>query len=143
MLSAVMIDPLGSILTELRADVDLDLLVDERIRGGEPGPADVSDPFQAFVVLIALDDYPHPRVPIQRALYGVDCYGVTYQGAREVWGAVVKAMHVVGSRMKANGLGIYISAIDSGGEQDEDPRTHQPLIRGVIRVTTTAQAIPA
>lgn len=141
MLSAPMIDPLGSIITELRADVDLDLLVHDRIRGEEAGPNDVADPYQAFVVLVTFEDPPHPRVPIQRAVYGVNAYGVTYQNARAVWGAVVKAMHIAGSRMKSNGLGIYISAVEGGGEADEDPQTHQPLIRGVIRVTATAAAI--
>jgi hypothetical protein len=92
-------------------------------------------------VVSTIDDPPHPRLPIQRAVYSVACYGATFQNAREVYGAVVKAMHVIGERVKANGLGIYISVVDGGGEQETDPVTLQPCIRAMVRVIATAQAV--
>lgn len=143
MLSVPLIDPMGSVIAELRADNDLDALVHGRVRGEEPAPDDAKGPgeYQAFVVLTTFEDPPHPRLPIQRAVYGVNCYGSTFQNARAVWGAVVKAMHLVGPRIKANGLGIYISAIEGGGDTDKDPDTKQPVVRGVIRLTTTAYSI--
>lgn len=159
MLSEPMLDPMGAVVAEIRNDPDVQALVglDEaghrRVRGGEPrgagtynGVAVTADGlgpghYRAFVVIVALDDPMFSRVPIQRAVYGVACYGVTYQNAREVYGAVVKAMHYVGHRVKSNGLGIYISVAEGGGEQDKDPDTGQPLIRGTIRVTATAQAV--
>lgn len=159
LLSEPMIDPMGGIIAELRADADVQDLVgvDEcgfrRIRGGEalgagkcangtPRSADGLGPgaYRAFIVVAALDDPPFGRVPIQRAVYSVACYGTTYQNARAVWGAVVKAMHLVGTRVHST-TGFYISAVDQGGEQDKDPDTGQPVVRGTIRVIATAQPI--
>jgi hypothetical protein len=158
-----MMDPMSYVIATLRGDVDVQDLVgnDEcgfrRIRGGEalgagecangtPRSADGlgSGHYRAFIVVATLDDPPWPggRVPVQRALYSVACYGSTYQNARAVWGAVVKAIHLVGESVSAAGLGVYLSAIDSGGAQDKDPDTGQPLFRGTIRViAATAQVV--
>jgi hypothetical protein len=156
-----MMDPMGGLIADIRADVDVQDLVgaDEcgfrRVRGGEaqgaglcangtPRTADGlgAGHYRAFIVLASLDDPPLPgRVPVQRALYSVACYGTTFQNARAVWGAVVKATHLIGERVKSNGLGIYLSAIDSGGGQDKDPDTGQPVYRGVIRVYAATQAV--
>lgn len=159
MLDEPMLSGIGALVTELRADVDLAALVGTdlagrvRVRGGEAvgklrqasgdyegdlrGPGE----YQRVVVLVTFDESPHPSVPIFRGVYGVRAYGATYQNAREVWGAVVKALHRVGARVKANGLGIYISLIETGGEQDTDPDTNQPLVTGTIRITATAIAV--
>jgi hypothetical protein len=159
MLNAPMLDPIGSLIAELRADVDvativgMDLAGRVRVRGHEPvgeldqsgghylGDARGPGSYQAFVVLSALSEPMNPRLPIFRGLYGVSCYGATHQGARELWGACVKAMHYVGVRTKTNGLGIYISVAEDGGEEDNDPDTHQPLVRGTIRIIATASAV--
>lgn len=160
MLADPMIDPMGGVIAELRADPDIQNLVgvDEcgfrRVRGGEAlgegqcangtqRSADGLGPgnYRAFIVVATLDDPPMARVPVQRAVYSVACYGTTHQNARAVWGAVVKAMHLVGGRVKSNGLGFYISVIEAGGEQDKDPDTGQPVVRGTIRVTAAAQAV--
>lgn len=143
MLADPMLDAMGAIVLELRADPDVAALVSTRVRGGEPAEGDAQGPgeYKAFVVVVTLDAPPHPSLPIFRGVYGVNCYGVTYQGASAVWGAVVKAMHVVRHRVKANGLGIYISVAETGGEQDKDPDTDQPVVRGTIRLTATAQAV--
>jgi hypothetical protein len=143
MLTGPMLDPTGSLITELRTDSDVSDLVGARVRGFEPAPGDAKGPgaYQAFVVVVALAVPPHPRVPITFADYLVRCYGATPQGASAVWGAVVKAVHKVGPRVKTNGLGIYQSAIASGGEQLRDPDTKQPYVEGVIQVIATAQAI--
>lgn len=149
MLATPMLDPLGAVVTELRADPDVVNLVSDRVRGGEPkGKTDLYEgdalgpgSYKAFIVLTTLDRPPHPSLPIQRAIFGVACYGTTYQNASAVWGAVVKAVHRVGERVKASGLGIYISAVETGGSQDTDPDTKQPLVRGTIRVIATAQPV--
>ena len=75
------------------------------------------------------------------ATYAVNAYGTTPQNAWAVWGAIVKAFHKVGNRVMANGLGIYQTFVISGGEQDKDPRTEQPVVRGTIRLIATAQAV--
>lgn len=139
MLAEPQLDPMGALIAEARADPDLSALVSTRVRGFEPAPGDALGPgqYQAFVVIAALDVPPHLRVPLTFATYGVNCYGSTAQGAWAVWGAFVKAFHMVGPRVKANGLGIYQTFVVSGGEQDKDPDTGQPVVRGTIRVTAT------
>lgn len=151
------VDPFPVLLAELREDDDVAVAVGTdpfgrvRVRADEPAgksstaggattyPGDARGPqdYQKFVVLTTLDEPPHPSVPILRGLYGVTCYAATYQQARAVWAAVVKAMHRVGPRLRGE-VGIYISAIDSGGDKDKDPDTGQPLIRGVIRATSAS-----
>jgi len=137
------LDPMGAIISELRADADVSALVDSRVRGAEAAPGDATDPYQAFIVVVALDVPPHPRVPVTFATYDIASYGVTPQGAWEVYGAVAKALHAVGSRMKLNGLGIYRTFVLSGGQQDRDPDTRQPVVRATVRLIGTTQAVPA
>lgn len=137
------LDPLGPLLTEIRDDADVDDLVDGRVRGYQPAAGDAQPvgKFKAFVVISALDVPPDPRLPITKATYAVRAYGVTPQGAWSVWAAVVKAIHGVGPRLKANGLGFYRSQVVSGGTQDEDPDTHQPVVEGVISLIATTTAV--
>lgn len=159
MLSAPQMSGIGSLVTELRADMDLATLVGHdlagrvRVRGGEPvgtleqsggrylGDARGPNDYQSFVVITTLDEPMHPSVPIFFGTYGVAAYGSTFENARAVWGAVVKAMHRVGGRTKASGFHIYISATDAGGGQDKDPDTGQPLTRGTIRIIAIANAV--
>lgn len=136
-------DPMGSLIVEVRDDVDVDALVDGRVRGFQPAPGDAQPlgKFKAFVVLVTLDAPPHPQLPITFASYALRAYGVTPQGAWAVWGACVKALHRYGPRVKASGLGIYRSAVISGGDQSADPDTDQPVVEGVIRLIATTQAV--
>jgi hypothetical protein len=69
---------------------------------------------------------PHPRVPITFAEYGIRCYGATPQNAFAVWGAVVKALHQVGTRTKSNGLLIYKSIVLTGGSRTAIPTPSSP-----------------
>jgi hypothetical protein len=82
-------------------------------------------------------------VPITFAEYGIRCYGATPQNAFAVWGAVVKALHQVGPRTKSNGLLIYKSIVLTGGTQDRDPDTQQPVVTGSIRLTASLQSVTA
>lgn len=143
MLDTAQLDPLGSLLVEIRSDVDVEALVDGRVRGFEPAPGDAkaAGSYQAFVVLVALSVPPDPQLPVTFATYGVRCYGSTPQNAFAVWGTVVKVVHSIGPRLKANGLGIYRSAVISGGEQGKDPDTQQPVVEGTIRLIATTQAV--
>lgn len=142
MLDDPLMDPMGALVLELRGDADVASLVSTRVRGGEPAEGDARGPgnYQAFVVLTGAP-VPLARVPVSRSLYGVRCYGVTFQNATAVWSAVVKALHFAGARLKANGLGIYITAIEQAAEPVRDPDTDQPYIEGTIRIIATAQAI--
>lgn len=142
MLDDPLMDPMGALITELRADGDLASLVGTRVRGGELAPGDAAGAghYQAFVLLTGAPA-PMARVPVSRSNYGVRCYGATYQNATAVWGAVVKALHYVGPRVKNSGLGIYITRLDETAEPAKDPDTGQPYIEGTIRIIATAQAI--
>lgn len=142
MLDMPMLDPMGALITELRGDLDLAALVSARVRGGEPAPGDALDPghYQAFVVITGAVG-PDPRVPITRGSLGVRCYGSTHQNAAAVWGAVVKALHAVGPRVKASGLGIYRTALLPDAAQSKDPDTGQPYVEGTISIIATAQAV--
>jgi len=145
MLNDPQLDSLGSLLVEIRDDVDVDALVNGRVRGFEPAPGDAkaAGSYQAFVVLVALSVPPDPQLPVTFATYGVRAYGSTPQSAWAVWGAVVKAIHETGPRLKANGLGIYKTIAVSGGEQGKDPDTQQPVVEGTIRLIATTQVVAA
>lgn len=144
-LTADMLDPLGSLITEARADSTLAGLTGSRIRGFEAAEGDAkgAGSYQAFVVIAALSVPPHPRLPITFAEYGVACYGSTPQNAWAVWAALVRVFHGTTPRTKSNGLGIYRTAITNGGEQEKDPDTAQPVVRGTIQLIATAQAVTA
>lgn len=149
MLSAPMLDPLGALITEARADPHVSALVSTRVRGYEPAgrtdtyPGDVRDPgdYVAFVVISALSVPPHLSLPITFADYAINAYGTDAPNAWAVYGALVKAFHKVGERVKGNGLGIYQSLVVTGGEQDRDPGNQQPVVRGTVRIVATAQAV--
>jgi hypothetical protein len=145
MLDSPPLDPMGSLVTEVRGKAYVAALVGTRVRGGEPGAGDAKGPeaYQAFVVFRTLSEPPERRVPITFAEYGVEAYGVTYQNARAVWGAVVQALHEVGPRIKSNGLLIYKTAVITGGTQDKDPDTGQPLYRGTVRLIAALQSVTA
>jgi hypothetical protein len=150
---------IGALVTELRSDTDLATLVGRdlanrvRVRGGEPvgsmrqsggfyaGDARGAGDYQAFVVLVTLDEPVRGRVPIFDGYYGVNAYGSTFENARAVWGALVKAMHFAGGRTKVNGLHIYTSIVETGGTQDIDPVTQQPVVRGTIHIVASANAV--
>lgn len=144
MLEAPQKDPMGSLILEARADSDVASLVGTRVRGFEPAEDDAKGPgeYQAFVVISALSVPVNARVPITDALYALSAYGSTPQNAWAVWGALVKAFHAVGPRIGSSRLGIYRSWV-SGGEQDKDPDTAQPVVRGTLRLIATAQAVTA
>lgn len=145
MLDDPQLDPLGSLLREIRDDVDVDALVDGRVRGYEPAPGDAkpAGSYQAFVVLVTLSAPPDPQLPVTFATYAVRCYGATPQGAWALWGAVAKAVHERGPRVKSNGLGIYKTIVIDGGEQGQDPDTRQPVVEGTIRLIATTRTVAA
>jgi hypothetical protein len=143
MLDDPQLDPLGSLLVEIRDDVDVDGLVDGRGRGFEPAPGDAQPKgsYKAFFVLVTLSAPPDPQLPVTFATYGLRAYAATPQAAWALWGTIVKAVHEIGPRLKGNGLGIYKSIVISGGESDKDPDTQQPVVTGTIRLIATTQAV--
>jgi hypothetical protein len=136
-----MIDYFGSVLTELRNDADV-VSITDRIRGHKPGPDDArgDGEYLPFVVLTDLGGPPMRRVPIQRGLVGLRCYGVTPQGAKALYVACSNALHDVGPRIHGSVL-IYDSADGTGGDEGADPQTKQPYVEGVIEFVAAALAV--
>ena len=96
--------------------------------------------YQRFAVLSTLDEPPHPRVPTVRGLYVCQSYAATHQQARELWSAIVKAVHARTAETVGE-VAVYEAMVETGGEKDKDPDTDQPLIRGTIRVTYSGMPV--
>ena len=142
-------DPLGKIVIELRADAGVAAIAGAnptpstvRVAGFEPKPAWQQGPgdYVAHVVVVNLGGPRFPSVPVQRPRFAARCYGRTPEEAAQLGAAVSDALHYLGARTHANGLGIYNSKADSGGEQDSDPLTKQPFVPVFIDLFATTQA---
>jgi hypothetical protein len=136
-----MFDPIGKLITELRADPAVAALT-TRIRGGEPAPGDATTPFQRFVVLVRLGRMRHRRVPFQSQLIGINCYGTTFADAAVLSGAVSDALHAAGPRLTSAGL-VYNTYEESGGDATKDPGTGQPFETIVVEVLATTAPVAA
>lgn len=145
-----MMDPLGKIVVELRDATGVAAIVGvnptsspARVRGGEPAPGDAQGPgsYRAFIVVTADGRQRWKRVPVQRPRYAVKCFGRTKQEAQALANAASDALHERGERVHANGLGIWNSWEDGGGEDDADPDTDQPFVPLFIDVIATTQAV--
>lgn len=143
-------DVLPRLLVELRDDAAVAAIVGQRVRGAEPaaGDADYDDLEggqrkyrHSFVVVSRLAAPRHRSLPLQFPTFSVRCYGVDRRTAAELRWAASNALHQAGPRVHANGLGIYQSIEESGGEQDTDPDTGQPLETFVVQAIATTQVV--
>jgi len=137
-----MVDPLGYILTIIRADAGV-AAITTRVRGGEPAKGDALGPglYQPFVVLARLGHQRQKRLPVQEVRIAARCYGVTFQGASALAGAVSDAVHAIGPQTSAGGVGIW-TAFDDGGEGTlKDPDTDQPYEVIIIAVNAADRPI--
>jgi hypothetical protein len=143
MLSPAPPNILGGLITELRDDEPTRTLVAKRVAGQVDAAGFAKGPgeYQAFIRLVILDAPPDPDVPVMFAKVAGSFYGVTPQNAWEVYWAAVRALHRAGPRLRANGLGIYQSLVVSGGDQGQDPDTHQPVVQAVIDLIASTQVI--
>lgn len=149
------LDVLPKLLIEIRDDEVVDSIVDGRVRGKEaqgpvldaqgrqlyPGDARPAGEYVPFVVLRRLGSPPHPRVPIQTARILFQCYGRDDREAAVLRNACARVVHGAAPRVFANGLGIYASHDISGGTQEADPDTQQPMESFVVEAVATAQAV--
>jgi len=134
-------DAMGKAIIELRDNGDVAAIVEDRIRGFEPGPGDGGKPYKAFVVLVMLGTLREPRVPIQRPRIGGRFYARTPQEAMALYVAASNALHHRGPRVHGNGLGIYVSHDDTGGTAERDPATGQPYVTAVFELVATTLAV--
>lgn len=136
-------------VTELREDAAVIAVIGvdgngvRRVRAAEPLAGDAQGPgrYLPFMVLDVFDAPPEPDIPVTFATIGASCYGTTHQNAWAVYLALVEATHRVGPRLKDNGLGFYRSLVVSGGEQGRDPDTKQPVVRAVVNLIATTEAV--
>jgi hypothetical protein len=133
-----MIDPTGTLITELRTAN----IASGRVRGGEPArksatyEGDALGPghFKRFVVLVRLGHQRIRRAGIARFRIGVRAYGATAQDAAALFGEISDAVDIVGPRLSAAGVAIHQSLDVSGGNAQQDPDTGQPYEDGVIEL---------
>ncbi len=139
-----MIDPLGLVLTEIRDDPGVAALTD-RIRGGEQAAGDGLGPgkYNRFVVLVRLGGTRERRAPVQEVRLAARCYGVTFQDAAALAGAVSDAVHAAGPRLASSGIGIYGSFEDSGLGATRDPDTDQPHEDLILRIVSPTVKVNA
>lgn len=143
MLTVPQPSPFPALIAEARADSHVAALVGDRVRGARPRPGDIKGPgeYQAFVVFSSLSVPPHISLPVTFAEFAMNAYGVTDENAWAVYAAIVKTFHAVRTRTKSNGLGIFQSLVVTGGFQDVDPDTSQPVVRGTVRLVATTIAV--
>lgn len=141
-----MVDPLGTIISELKAAN----VASQRVRGFEPAPASASyegdaqeaGSYKRFVVLVRLGGSRLPRAPLQQLQIGVRAYGVTPHDAAALWGDISDALSNAGPRLSASRVAIYQSLDDGSGGTHKDPDTDQPYEEGVIAVYAGTAALP-
>lgn len=143
---------LPKLLIDLREDDAVSAIVADRVRSPTPAPGDAAwDEIEdgtrkyanAFIVLGLLGSPRRLRLPVQDARIVVTCYGRTVVEAAELRWAASNAIHNIGPRIHANGLGIYNSWEDGGGEADRDPDTGQPFERFIVQAIATTQSATA
>jgi hypothetical protein len=139
-----MIDPTGRLITEIRDDATVAALVAGRVRGGEPAKGDALGPgsWQRFVVLVRLGYQRLPRAPIQEVRYAARCYGLTFQDAAALAGAVSDAVHARGHRITPSNAVIFGSFDDGGGGASSDPDTGQPFEVVLVTVGALTETLP-
>lgn len=143
----------NKLLIELRDDAAVSAIVSTRVRVFEPAPGDAgwtTDVLtgdktynNAFVVIVQLASPRAHRNPVQAPRFAVRCYGRTVIEADDLYRACSDAIHETGPRLYANGLGIYHSHDDTGGNAEKDPDTGQPYMTFIVELLATAQAVTA
>jgi hypothetical protein len=142
-------DPMGRILTETRDDAGV-AAITTRIRGGEPmgktatdeGDARGAGNYIPFVVFTRLGVIRLPHCPTQEVRISARCYGVTFQQAAQLAGAVSDALHARGLRISPTGIVIFSSLDDGGGGATKDPDTGQPYESVIFSVGALTETLP-
>lgn len=134
-----MIDPLGTLIAELR-DASI---ASRRVRGGEPAKDDAkgAGEYQRFVVLVRLGAQRLHRAGLAIHRIGVRAYGATYQDAAALWGEISDAIDIAGPRLSAGGVAIHQSLDATGGNAQRDPDTGQPYEDGVIELIAGTEVL--
>lgn len=143
-----MIDITGTLVVEMRADSLLTAWTGplERIRGGSVAPGDARGPgkFARFILVMLQGSLPREkRAPVQYPRHLIRVYGVDPEDAMTGYGYASDALHRLEPRLRANGVGIYLSSDDTGPEPGSDPDTKQPYVEFVVQAIAPTQVVAA
>jgi hypothetical protein len=131
-------DPIGSIVTELRAALT-PLIPSLTVRGAQ-FLADDSPP---IIIVDDGGDLMLDRYEVQRVRVMIRCYGRTQPEARLLWSHVMRELHQKGPRISNKDVAIYLSRLESASGSLEDPDVHWPYKYGSFLAYTAAQAVVA
>jgi|PlaIllAssembly_1097288.scaffolds.fasta_scaffold00569_8 hypothetical protein len=138
-----MIDPLGKVVSEVRAALQADGGVwPVTVRGGGryEGDATTSGDTPPLVIIRRLtrlrSDYGTGRFRLSAV-----SYGDTRPDAAALADRVSDALHDIGPRLSLAGVAIYISREEVGAQAGEDPDTRWPSETAIYIVHAAAQAV--
>lgn len=153
-----MIDPLGTLVREARADAAVAALVGTRVAGGDFDPHWPADP-RPCVVLVRSTPSRMPfgqrgsgRLGLQELLVIARCYGapdaqgdprVAQRTSAQLAGAVSDAFHNQGPRRDSAGRVLFRTDSITGGGPGTDPDTRWPYEVVMARVVAAAGEIAA
>jgi len=119
------VDPIGRLISELRADAGVSAIVGVKVWGAEL-PDNVSADPRPYVLVHRLIATRMKRAPVQAVRVSAQCVAKTPRLAAQLYGAVSDALHIKGPRGISGGVGIYLSSEEMGGQPSTDPQTGWP-----------------
>jgi Protein of unknown function (DUF3168) len=129
-------DPIGEIITELRADSGVGSIVGTKVWGAEIPDKASPDP-RPYLLVKRVSATRLKRAPVQTVRVSVQCVAKTPRLAAELYGAVSAALHVTGPRGYTSGkIGVYLST-DEGSSPLTDPQMGWPYEQAVFSVWAT------
>jgi hypothetical protein len=139
-----MIDPTGTVIRLLAADLGVIAIAGARVRGGEPAQGDKPP----LVVVSRMTTSRDPagsssrRIGLQEVFLGIKCYGVTKRQAAQLYGACSDALHMHAPLVDEEGRAIFSIADDVGTASGQDPGTGWPWEDTTVRVIAAAGSLP-
>jgi hypothetical protein len=139
-----MIDPTGTIISLLKADLGVIAIAGPRVRGGEPAAGD--KPPLVIVTRMAVNRDPagssSRRIGLQEVFLGIKCYGTTKLQAAQLYGACSDALHMHAPLLDEQGRAIFTIADDVGASSGMDPGSTWPWEDTTVRVIAAAESVP-
>lgn len=134
-----MVDVMGELVRELRADAGVSAIVGTHV-WGEEVPANAGNDPRPFVTIRELGVRREKRTPVMQVRVSVLCVAKTHQLASALYGAVSDALHNQGPRVNS-GVGIWRSSEESGGQTLIDPQLRWPQKVAIYEVFAVSQAV--
>jgi hypothetical protein len=140
-----MVDPLGRIFTDLRADSALAAETGGKIWAevpalwnGQPLPEDP----RPYVLVNPLAVGRGRHIPIDTHRIAITCYGKDPRLAARLYGLVSDVLHDAGPRHTAGGTALYRSEEEVGGQPANDPLTGWPVNISIYQIWAASAPVP-